>query len=377
MLTQKTIKVLIYGNIFRQERSQILYNFLLNSQYYTSLVCPDFYSVEKLGQANFLQKIFAIFHLIEFWLKAPFTDIIYLPPMNTRFIQPAVWAAKILNKKLIVEMYISLYDTLVRDRNTIKDGTQKAKAVRDQDILALSEADYIIHTAKHELSYWGKLLATNIDYQKVFIAPLCHNVSTLVHQRIQPDGEFRICWWGTFIPLHGLDNILLAMKILKEQKLNFTLNLFGVEHPLFAEYIEKIQAHELNENVLLRKDLTFAQGTLPTYLIDNCDLALGIFGNTDKADNTIPNKLVEALAMGIPTLTMNSSALKEFFTPEDVWTCERSPTQIAAAIMAIANRTAQPVNWQQTRQKVLNTFSIARYQEVVSQVLEAATSYHS
>jgi len=31
------------------------------------------------------------------------------------------------------------------------------------------------------------------------------------------DGVLRICWWGTFIPLHGLDNILQALKILKEQ----------------------------------------------------------------------------------------------------------------------------------------------------------------
>jgi len=33
------------------------------------------------------------------------------------------------------------------------------------------------------------------------------------------DGVLRICWWGTFIPLHGLDNILQALKILKEQDL--------------------------------------------------------------------------------------------------------------------------------------------------------------
>jgi len=32
----------------------------------------------------------------------------------------------------------------------------------------------------------------------------------------------KICWWGTFIPLHGLDKILQAMKILKEHELQFT-----------------------------------------------------------------------------------------------------------------------------------------------------------
>jgi len=373
MLTNtKKINILLYGNIpSRDYRSQTLVKFLRESKHHISLVCPDSYIPKSLKQFHLIAKVFITSHLLELFIKATFADVIYLLPMNVRFIKSATWAAKIFNKKLVVEMYISLYDTFVIDRKLIKKGSKKAKLVLKKDTLALTKSDYIIHTAGHELTYWKKNIGINIEQNKVFIAPIC-NISTLVLKRsFRQDGVLKICWWGTFIPLHGLDNILQAMKILKEKGLDFTCNLFGVNNTLFPTYAEKIQLDELDNYVLLRRDLSFSDGSLPKYLVDNCDLALGIFGNTDKAHNVVPNKLIEALSMGIPTLTMNSPALKEFFNPEtDFWVCESSPESIAKSILTIAANAAYPVDWEQTRQKVLNTFNAARYQEVVSNVLE-------
>lgn len=377
MLTNTNkIKVLLYGNVpSRDYRSQTLIKFLSESNYYISLIYPDSYIPKKIKQLDPIAKVFIRFHLVEFFIKAAFVDVIYLLPMNTRFIKNAVWAAKIFNKKLVVEMYISVYDTLVKDRKLIKDGSKKAKAVMAKDILALTKSDYIIHTAAHEVSYWEKIIGINVEKEKVFIAPIC-NVSMLnLNRRFRQDGVLKICWWGTFIPLHGLDNILQAMKILKEKKINFTCNLFGVNSTLFSIYVEKIQLEKLDSHVFLRKDLSFSNVSLPRYLVNNCDLALGIFGNTDKASNVVPNKLIEALSMGIPTLTMNSPALREFFNPEtDLWTCEPSPESIAESVLTIAGGAAYPVDWEQTRQKVQDTFSVTHYQEVVSKVLERATN---
>jgi glycosyltransferase involved in cell wall biosynthesis len=369
-IKNKRGKVLMYGNIFRDYRSQALVKILLDSGYHISLICPDFYST-KISGLKFL-------YLIELLIKAYFADVIYLSPMNSRFIKSAVWATKTFRKKLVVEMYISIYDTFVKDRKIlkgkqIKAGSKQAEAMFKKDVLALTKSDFLVHTASHELTYWEKLLNIEIAQEKVFIAPN-FNVSRLVHQRkFQQDGNLNICWWGTFIPLHGLENILPAMKILQTNKVKFTCNLFGVDNDLFTTYAEKIKLEQLEDYVFLRKDLSFADNSLPKYLIDNCDLALGIFGNTDKAYNTVPNKLIEALSMGIPTLTMKSPALKEFFEPKiDLWTCEATPKAIAESILSIADGAANRVDWEQTRQKVLNTFNATRYQEVVEQVLDKA-----
>lgn len=376
MLTNtKRIKVLLYGNnSCRNYRSKLIRNFLQDSDYCTSQVCPGFYRTKIQTSFFSTEKFFILLGWIELFIKAAFADLIYLLPMNVRFIKSALWAAKLFNKKLVVEMYISLYDTMVRDREMIEFGSKEAKACKENDILALTKSDYIIHTAGQELNYWEKLLGINIDQKKVFISPIC-NVSTLINMRkFMQDGVLRICWWGTFIPLHGLDNILQALKILKEQEVQFTCNLFGVDNSCFPIYANKIKLNDLDSHVFLRKDLSFFNGFLPDYLIDNCDLALGIFGNTDKARNAVPNKLIEALSMRLPTLTMNSPALREFFNPEiDLWACEPTPASIAESILTIANGAAYPVDWEQTRQKVLGTFSVAQYQEVVSKVLRRVT----
>lgn len=365
----KSIKILVYGNVFRDYRSQVLVKLLLDLGYHVSLICPDFYLTNRRSLFNWL-------YLLELAIKARSANAIYLSPMNTRFVKSALWAAKTFRKKLIVEMYISIYDTFVGDRKPLKGkqieaGSRQAKSMLQKDVLALTQSDFIIHTAQHELSYWEKLLGIEIERQKVAITPN-FNVSDLVRSD-SSDDTLRICWWGTFIPLHGLDNILQAMQMLQQQGVQFTCSLFGIDNDLFVTYSQKIEQAQLQDYVYLRKDLRFSDRSLPEYLVQQCDLALGIFGNTAKAENTVPNKLIEALSMAIPTLTRSSPALNEFFAPNDLWTCQPNPEAIAESILTIANGTAYPVNWKQTRQKVLDTFSVARYREVVSQVLAAAT----
>lgn len=374
MLNTRKSRVLIYGNINTKDyRAKTLIEILENLKYCVSLVSPDFYRSREIKQALSIEKLMIVFCWLELFVKAAFADVIYLPPMNARFIKSAIWAARIFNKKLIVEMYFSLYDTLVRDRQIMQEGSRQAQAVKQKDILALTKADYIIHTSNFEIDYWEKLLNINIDREKVFISPVC-NVSTLVHQRkFQQDGVLRICWWGTFIPLHGLDNILQAMQILQQQNFKFTCVLFGINNNFYIEYENKIKQAELEHNVLLRKDLNFADDSLPKYLVEKCDLALGIFGNTEKARSAVPNKLIESLSMKIPTLTMDAPALQEFFNPGiDFWVCQNSPEAIAESITKIAQGKANYIDWEKTQQKTLNTFSINQYQNILRKVLPKA-----
>lgn len=369
-------KILLCGDISRVDRrSQALIELLCKSnKYFISQLCPSFYWVNFDARLSLIKYILSRLYWIELLIKAAFADVIYLLPMNAIFIKSTIFAAKLFRKKIVVEMYISLYDTEVRDRKRASDGSKLARSYIEKDILALKKSDYLIHSSNQELTYWEKILNTDIDRKKVYIAPLC-NVSFLLPKRSwMQDGTLNICWWGTFIPLHGLDNILLATKILQERKLRFTCNLFGVDNKAFSDYVAKIQSYHLESLVFLRKDLNFTNGSLPNYLANRCDLALGIFGNTDKAYHAIPNKLIEALSLGLPTLTMHSPALREFFNPEtELWTCEPSPEAIAESILAIASGEAYSVDWKQTREKVLKTFSLARYTEVVTEVLAKAT----
>ena len=102
MLTNtKKIKILLYGNVSRDYRSKILVKFLLDSKYRISLASPEFYTTKKVEHFYSIEKLFTIFWWIELFIKAAFTDIIYLPPMNARFIKSAIWVSKLFNKKFL------------------------------------------------------------------------------------------------------------------------------------------------------------------------------------------------------------------------------------------------------------------------------------
>ncbi len=82
-------------------------------------------------------------------IKGYFVEVIYLPPMNHQFIKSACLIAKIFNKKLIVEMYVSIYDTFVGDRKIlkgtqIKPKTRKANSMLKKDVLALKKAEGVV-----------------------------------------------------------------------------------------------------------------------------------------------------------------------------------------------------------------------------------------
>jgi glycosyltransferase involved in cell wall biosynthesis len=47
--------------------------------------------------------------------------------------------------------------------------------------------------------------------------------------------------------------------------------------------------------------------------LSGADVALGIFGRTEKAGRVVPHKVIQAMAMGVATVTRRSAAIAEFF----------------------------------------------------------------
>jgi len=109
MLTNtKRIKVLLYGNNscrnYRSNSLKIFSKTLIIAVLKFALVLQNkntnkFFSTEKL---------FILLGWIELFIKAAFADLIYLLPMNVRFIKSALWAAKLFNKTSCRNVHITL-----------------------------------------------------------------------------------------------------------------------------------------------------------------------------------------------------------------------------------------------------------------------------
>jgi glycosyltransferase involved in cell wall biosynthesis len=375
--TQK--KILLLGKTSGTYRTQNLIKTLLDERYLISIASTEWYSkprgdyssiFDKI-KAKILYKTFNILTLIEVLIKGSKADLIYILPMNSNMINTALRIKKLYGTPIISELYISLYDTLVHDRKRLEDNTKRSDYLKKLDRMLIEESDYLIHLSNYEFDYISRLVGAKIDASKLKIFPLAIEEKLTTKTIYDPENIFRICWWGNYSPLHGLEKILLVIKILKLQGHKIKLDLWGPEE-LSTPYVQAVQDMDLSQEVSFHgSDYSIK---LQEYLIRYCDLALGIFGDSGKAKNAVANKVIDAMAMKLPVLTMDSPCLWEFFDNSNIFTCSNEPEEMAKKILEIS---ADPENLKRTalagHLRYLETFTVTQYSKNILELVKHVT----
>jgi glycosyltransferase involved in cell wall biosynthesis len=124
--------------------------------------------------------------------------------------------------------------------------------------------------------------------------------------------QFVAYYHGKFIPLHGVDVIVEAAKVLENKGVEFRL-LGGGQ--LEAKIKTKVKKLKLNKIKFLSK-VDYIE--LPKYALQASVFLAGPFGTTSKARRVIPNKIFEALGMGLPTIVGDTKATRELLTDKEV-----------------------------------------------------------
>ena len=76
--------------------------------------------------------------------------------------------------------------------------------------------------------------------------------------------------------------------------------------------------------------------------IAQADVCLGIFGDTQKTQRVIPNKVYECLAMRKPVITADTSAIRELFGDDDMMLVKTADSEsLAAAILHLKKNPEQ------------------------------------
>lgn len=145
------------------------------------------------------------------------------------------------------------------------------------------------------------------------------------------DDHFRVLYYGTFIPNHGVPYIVEAARLLLgEPDVQFEFIGDGPLKPVVEAQIEEHGLH----NVAMEGWMD--RGELVTRIAE-ADLCLGAFGHTPQSLMTIHNKVYESLAMAKCVVTGDSPALRTALVHgEQVWLCDRSdPESLAQAIRTL------------------------------------------
>ncbi len=193
-------------------------------------------------------------------------------------------------------------------------------AYRLPDLLIQDTAEYVdwlCHTFKLEKERF-RLVPTGADDQ----------VFQPVDGTSSEEGIFRVVYYGSFIPNHGVGTIVEAARMLQDQP--------GVQFELIGSGPDRIEA----ERKVREWGLTNVQFTpwlMQSALVrsaGNAHLCLGAFGTTPQSMMTVHNKVFEALAMRLCVVTGDSPSVRRAFVHgQEIWLCQRAdPDSLATAI---------------------------------------------
>lgn len=213
---------------------------------------------------------------------------------------------------VIFDPLVSRWDTQVMDMGRVRAGSLAEARLRRSDRVALTAADLVLcDTWEH-----GEFYSTRygVPRRKLARIPVGADAETFrLGEGRTPAARpapAEVIYVGGYLPLHGLPAIIDAATWIEERHgtrlARFTLLGAGMLRP----YVEReVSARGLRCVRLLPRA---PYGEAIRCMRDS-DIALGIFGVTEKAGRVVPHKVWQALALGLPVVTRRSPAVTEFF----------------------------------------------------------------
>lgn len=241
--------------------------------------------------------------LIWRYLRAPAHDLVlvsYPGQLDVLVLRPFAW---IRRKPIAFDWFISAFDTVVADRQLFGRENPLAWTLWAGEWLASRAADLVfMDTAAHarRMEQLFRRSLDSIEHVRVGAEQTFFRGSS----RQPPSGLLQVLFYGQFIPLHGIDTIVEAARLLRDAPMQWTLVGRGQEAPRIRAMLAKEPLPALNWVEWVPYDQLAKQ-------IAQADVCLGIFGTSDKAASVIPNKVFQILASGLPLVTRDSPAIRE------------------------------------------------------------------
>jgi len=236
---------------------------------------------------------------------------------------------RLRRKPLVWDVFMSIYlialerELTERSRATVNLLRRVERtACRLPDLLILDTAEYVawFQTTHNTSSEWFRLVPTGAD-DRIF-GPLANKGTD--------DELFRVVYYGTFIPNHGVEYIVEAARLLADDR--------GVRFELIGEGPDRDKAVALARHYDL-SNMEFLGWLAKEELVKRvakADICLGVFGTTPQSLMTVQNKIYEGLAMAKPVITGDAPAVGQALVHrEHLYLCERANPQALADAVRI------------------------------------------
>jgi len=253
-------------------------------------------------------------------------DALLVPEFRHKDVPLARLLATISRASLVVDPLVSRYDTRVHDWGNVSETSISAAHSRRVDRAAVRFADLLLCDTAQHAAYFAH--AYRVPSERCAVVPVGFDDVVFQPQPEPALQPFRVAFYGSFLPLHGVEIIVEAARLVQKEGVRFLLVGTG-------QTFDVVQRAR-DQGVVVETSSTLPPVELVQRL-KQAHVLLGIFGTTPKAARVVPNKIFQGLALGRAVVTADTPAIEEFFTPgRHLWTVPPGdPEALAAAILRL------------------------------------------
>jgi glycosyltransferase involved in cell wall biosynthesis len=203
--------------------------------------------------------------------------------------------------RCIADTYISIWDSLIRDRGNARQGSWTSRGIKWLERRALQAAELVLVDTQANREFLVE--AFELDAKRVRSLPLAieERYFTSSTQAVRTDGgRLRVLFVGTLIPLHGVPTILDAMReLLSDPRFEFRI----VGDGQLAGQVEKFVFEHPSAAITWVREWCSLDRIASE--VAAADICLGVFGGEQKAARVLPFKLYMYFASGRPVISQS------------------------------------------------------------------------
>jgi glycosyltransferase involved in cell wall biosynthesis len=231
---------------------------------------------------------------------------------------------------IIFDEFVSPYDSFVNEHRKTSRNSLLASLLFRLEKSILENSDYLWTDTQSQAEYYAELF--NIPENKFMAIPVAAD-ETLFKPSTPPWKEsdpepFTVFTYATFLPLHGMEFILLAADQLKSLPIRFVIaGGKGKKLDAFLQLKQELGLDSVSHIPWIEYELLPAQ-------INRADLCLGgPFGNTAQAQRVITGKTLQFMACGVATVVGINRESHQFSDHKNcLLVTQGDPTSLANAI---------------------------------------------
>lgn len=260
------------------------------------------------------------------------SDVIYIGFPGHFDVLIAYPLSIIFRKPIVFNPLVVFYTGFVNDQGIIKEGSLLAKIFKFGERLIYKISDLVLaDTPLQKVHLHDEF---NVSNNKIEILPIgADDVVYPLSPKKTDLKTFNVMYYGLYAPLHGVEYIIEAANILKnEKKIKFVMVGNG---NTYEENYKKAQELGL-KNVEFLKDMN-EQNALKT--LSTADVFLGFLQDHPTVTRVIPNKVYQGLALGKAVITADMPVIRSVFDDKkNIYLCEAaSGKSLAVAILDLYN----------------------------------------